>query len=394
MPSARRCDQRPRVILEEPPSEIAPGPIRESGDPDSSAGPGRPTKDGHEAFGKPMIDRQFFGDGFLVGRRASSRISDVCADRLGGPATGQECLSDSFSGHRVSGCSSISDEERSLIGKFDSIDTGGNRPRSVRAFGSGVSPEEVPHVGSSKKFSPERSHVVHFVGTVVAQDSKADICRAIGKRKRPRIPGKKVRLEPNNKFRGGAWRDVGEVLPKRMPFAAVSRLGNSQCFTSGRPHAVSGKNVLGFEMKIRLGCDEHAIESLLNCPKRDTFENFTSGRSRELNKRSVEIASPTYCGVYPAIAWHGKNHFAPTGRSHDHIFDSNPRGNSSRIQAKTVKFAKSRSREAVTTDLVPWKRRLIDDNGGVSGSLKVDCRRTPSWSGTDDEDVDTASLDQ
>ncbi len=74
MPAPRRQDDRARLVLEQPPGEVPPGPLGRGGDPDRAPGAVRVLEDLAECDRHPVVGDQMVRDGLAVGGGDPRRV--------------------------------------------------------------------------------------------------------------------------------------------------------------------------------------------------------------------------------------------------------------------------------------------------------------------------------
>ena len=226
-----------------------------------------------------------------------------------------------------------------------------------------------------------------------AQDAEADVRPVAGERERPGVARQQIGLEPHVEPVGGGTGDVAHVLAEGVPFAEVAGLVDAERLADRAPHPVGGDDVArpnGAE-PVDLDIDRRSRSSRRRVARRHARErapvvDVDAGRPGEAHERVVELATRRDGGELPVgrqrqLDLAARRRAQPRGR---HVV---PARHGRRIESEVLELAECERREPVTTALVAWEHRLVDDDDVGTATTQLDRRRGAGWSGADDEHV-------
>ena len=184
-------------------------------------------------------------------------------DRFGGKAASEQRLTDAFAGERVGCRRCVAHEQHAVVSENGLIDSSRNRPCSVATLEHSAFPEGLANVWAAEQIGPQRVHLLHLDGAAT-EHAESNVDAAIGKRKRPRVAGHDVGIEPHvETIRRGA-RHVVCILTKAVPLAEIPGLANAECFTHRRPHAVGSDHVTSAYQTDVFNVDHDVLRRLLD----------------------------------------------------------------------------------------------------------------------------------
>ena len=111
-------------------------------------------------------------------------------------------------------------------------------------------------------------------------------------------------------------------------------------------------------------------------------------RRGEIDERGVELDPRRHRGVQAPARGSGSVDGTSGRRAQHDGVDRRERRDRGRFEPEVLELAKRERGQAVAAALVPWERRLVDDDDVASGPAQLDRRGHAGRTGPDDEDVD------